>query len=295
MKALTRRVTLWRADLEDAACGIPADIADAVGDREQIVVVLDHRTEGVTATKQTFDGARVRSADPDGGWRLAGLTWPSDVRTGTLVAVSWHPGREEIVLRTIPLDEPLRIDGVAYFHEFDPAVITRDFDPGISNRGQVLRTIRQLGRVYDDGSAVFPEVDLPKRSGLGRGAKGAFLLKNAVDQLIREGYVTRVPGSLDDEGKPVYPAAEGADVVDMLFYAPLIEPVDAPGEHGEGTGEGYDRRDHWVAGFIRKLPPGAEPSTKQLELHQRAVENEQIGSGALAPGYTFVKKHHRNG
>jgi hypothetical protein len=63
----------------------------------------------------------------------------------------------------------------------------------------------------------------------------------------------------------------------------------------DGTeGDGADRRDHWVNGFVRKLPPGAQPSEKQMTLHERAVESEQVAS-PLAPGYTFVKKHHRNG
>jgi hypothetical protein len=42
-----------------------------------------------------------------------------------------------------------------------------------------------------------------------------------------------------------------------------------------------------VNGFVRRLPPGAQPSERQVSLH------EQIAEMPLAPGYTFVKKHHR--
>jgi hypothetical protein len=99
--------------------------------------------------------------------------------------------------------------------------------------------------------------------------------------------VTRVPGSVDADGQPSYPAVDGEEPADMLFYAPLVEPIP--------MGDGPDRREHWVNGFIRKLPPGAQPSPRQLAAYRRAVENAQIDEDTLAPGYTFVKKHHRHG
>jgi hypothetical protein len=80
----------------------------------------------------------------------------------------------------------------------------------------------------------------------------------------------------------------------MLFYAPLVEPASYPGDpDADPDAEGIDRRDHWVNGFVRKLPPGAQPSERQLTLHERAVESAQVAADPLAPGYTFVKKHHR--
>jgi len=164
-----------------------------------------------------------------------------------------------------------------------------------SNRGRVLLAVRKQGRVFEDGSAVLPEEGLAAKCGLGRGARGAFLLRNAVDQLIREGYLTRVPGSVDSTGYPSYPAVPGQKAAEMLFYAPLIEPAPDPADPDSADGEGGDRHDHWVNGFVRRLPPGAHPSEKQLTLHERAVEEDQIPAGPLAPGYTFVKKHHRNG
>jgi hypothetical protein len=211
------------------------------------------------------------------------------VRPGTLVTVSWQAARDEVVVRTTALDEPLRVDGVDYFHEYDPKVVTRECEPGRSNRGLVLHAVRRQGRVFADGSAVLAEAGLAAHCGLGRGARGTFLLRNAVDQLIREGYLTRVTGSVDSAGYPGYPAVDGQKTAEMLFYAPLVEPADPD----EGEGEGGARQEHLVNGFVRKLPPGAHASERQVSLHERAVEEEQIAALPLTPGYTFVKKHHR--
>jgi hypothetical protein len=187
----------------------------------------------------------------------------------------------------------MRIDGVAYYHAYDPRTVTADVAEGPSNRSKVLHAVRRLGHVFDDGSAVFPEADLLARAGLGRGTRGAFLLRNAVDQLIREGFVTRVAGTLDATGRPHFPAAAGEDSVELLFYAPLIEPAAHPDEPGD-DGDPADRREHWVKGFLRKLPPGARPSPRSLALYQRAVELDQVPDEPLAPGYTYVQKHHRH-
>ncbi|GIF13859.1 hypothetical protein [Actinoplanes teichomyceticus] len=291
MRTVSRRVTLRRADLDGAACGAPAEIVEALRGRDTVTVVLEHRVKGITAIREVFE-AGLRQDDD--GWRFTGITWPSDLRTGMRVTVTWQAGRDAVVMRTRTLEDPLRIDGVNYYHEYDPEVVTRDFVPGASNRGAVLNAVRRLGRVFSDGSAVFPEPALARQAGLGRGAKGAFLLKNAVEQLIREGYVTRVEGSVDPAGQPAYPAVAGGEPVDLLFYAPLVEPAPHPDEDAETGGEHHERREHWVKGFIRKLPPGAQPSEKQLSAYQRALENEQIDE-TLEPGYTYVKKHHRHG
>ena len=215
-------------------------------------------------------------------WQFGGLTWPADLPPGTFVTVTWHPPQGEAVIRTAPLEEPLRVDGIEYFCEYDPKVVTRDSRPDKSNRGAVLHAVRKLGRVFDDGSAVLTEELLAKRSGLGRGQKGTFLLKHAIDQLIREGFLTRVTGSVDPAGHPSYPPVDGQAEADMVFYAPMVEPIPVESHRGE----------HWVTGFMRKLPRGAQPTQKQLDLYHRARQFSDIGP--LKPGYTFVQKHHRN-
>jgi hypothetical protein len=283
MRTVTRRHALWRADLDGAVCAAPEECVDTLGGREHVTVVLDHRERGITPARQVFGSALVQDVE----WQFGGITWPADLRPGVLVTVTWHPGRDEVVVRTTPLDEPMRIDGTDYFHEYDPKVVTRDSAPDESNRGRVLHAVRRHGRIFDDGSAALPESQLAPHCGLGRGARGQFLLRNAVDQLIREGYLTRVPGSVDPAGYPAYPAVDGQKAAEMLFYAPLVEPAPHPDD--------ADRHEHWVNGFVRKLPPGAHASERQLTLHERAVDEEQVPAEPLAPGYTFVQKHHRNG
>jgi hypothetical protein len=283
VKTVSRRHALRRADLDGAACPIPPECAAAT------TVVLDHRAQGVTPARQAF---AAETTEDDDGVRV-GVDWPDDLRPGALVTVVWHPARAEIVLRTVPLDEPLRIDGVAYYHEYDPQIVTHEFAPHNSNRGRVLDAVRRHGRVFADGSAVFAEADLVKKAGLGRGTRGTFLLRNAIEQLIREGYVTRVPGSVDPAGRPSYPAVDGEPATGMLFYAPLIDEAARPDDIAEH--EASNRHDHWVVGFTRKLRPGTRPSPRALALHRQAIENDQIPDEPLAPGYTFVKKHHRNG
>ena len=277
MKTATRRFALWRADLDDGVCAAPEECVGALRGKEGIPVVLEHRERGVTATRQVFEAVLREDVE----WQFTGLVWPADLRPGALVAVAWQAGRDEIIVRTTALDEPVSVDGINYFHEYDAKVVTRECDPGPSNRGKVLHAVRRLGRVFDDGSAVLPEAGLAARIGMGRGARNAFLLRNAVDQLIREGYLTRVDGSVDSTGYPSYPAVDGQKPVEMLFYAPLIDWIDPDDE------ESGERRDHLVNGFVRKLPPGAHASEKQVTLH------EQVDGGSLEPGYTYVKKHHR--
>ncbi|GIM91392.1 hypothetical protein [Paractinoplanes toevensis] len=274
MRTATRRFALWRADLQGSVCAAPEECVDNLRHLDVVPVVLEHRVHGVTATREVFE-----TSLRDG--QFTGVVWPGDLRPGVRVTVVWHAADNTVVAHTTPLDEPVSVDGVDYFHEYDPKVVTREFEAGTSNWSRVLHAVCKHGWVFDDGSAVFAEAKVAGKAGLGRGAKGAFLLKNAVEQLIREGYVTRVTGSGDSS----FPAVEGADPVEMLFYAPLVEPAEPPGA--------TDRRDHWVHGFVRKLPPGAQPSEKQLSEYQRALDSEQIDA-PLEPGYTFVKKHHRH-
>ncbi len=289
MRTVTRRFALWRADIDGAVCAVPEECVETLRHEERVPLVLEHRERGGAPTTQVFETALRQDVE----WQFSGIAWPPDLRPGVLVTVSWQPGRDEVVVRTAALDEPMRVDGVDFFHEYDPKVVTREFDPGTSNRGKVLHAVRRLGRIFSDGSAVLAEAGLAGHCGLGRGARGSFLLRNAVEQLIREGYLTRVEGSVDSTGYPSYPAVDGQKPAEMLFYAPLVEPAPYPGDPDDA--EGSDRHDHWVNGFVRRLPPGAQASEKQLTLHERAVDDEQVPAGPLAPGYTFVKKHHRNG
>jgi hypothetical protein len=275
MRTATRRFALWQADLDASVCAVPEECVDVLRDKGVVPVVLEHRDRGITLTRQVFE----TSLRQDVEWQFGDISWPADLRPGALVTVTWQAAKDEVVVRTTALDEPVRIDNVPYFHEYDPKVVTREYTPDKSNRAQVLHAVRRQGRIFPDGSTVLAESALAGHCGLGRGARGKFLLANAVDQLIREGYLTRVPGSADSAGYPSYPAVEGQKAAEMLFYAPLIEPAD-----DLDSPEDAERREHLVNGFVRKLPPGAHPSEKQLTL----------APSPLTPGYTYVQKHHRN-
>jgi hypothetical protein len=277
MKTATRRFALWRADLEGGVCAAPEECVAALHGKNHIQLHLEHRVRGIAPIRETFESTLREDVE----WQFEGVEWPADVQPGVLVTVSWPVGSAEVVARTTALDEPLAIDGINYFHEYDPKVVTREFVADRSNRARVLHAVRKQGRVFDDGNAVLPSSVLAATTGMGRGARNEFLLRNAVDQLIREGYLTRVDGSVDSTGYPWYPAVEGQKPAEMLFYAPLVEPADP----FEGLED--DRHEHLVNGFVRKLPPGAHASERQVTLHQ------QIESDPLEPGYTYVKKHHR--
>jgi hypothetical protein len=288
MRRAIRRFALWRADLDGAVCAAPEECVEVLRHRDLVTLVLEHRDRGITPMRQVFE----TSLRQDVEWLFIDIVWPADLRPGVLVSVSWQAAKDEVVVRTVPLAEPMRVDGVDYFHEYDPKVVTRELDPGTSNRGQVLHAVRRRGRIFDDGSAVLAESGLAGHCGLGRGARGSFLLRNAVEQLIREGYLTRVLGSVDTAGYPAYPTVDGQKTAEMLFYAPLVEPAPYPGDPDSTDAE---RTDHWVNGFVRKLPPGAQASEKQLTLHERTLGSDQVAASPLTPGYTFVKRHHRNG
>ncbi|MBM2618411.1 hypothetical protein JIG36_22890 [Actinoplanes sp. LDG1-06] len=275
MKTVSRRLALWRSDLEAGVCAAPEECEA----EQRARVVIEHRPQGGAATRAEFDCDLRQDVE----WQFDGLTWPADIPPGTFVTVEWHARKNEAVIRTALLEEPLTVDGVEYWHEYDPKVVTRDSRADKSNRSQVLHAVRKLGRVFDDGSAVLTEELLARRAGLGRGQKGAFLLRNAIDQLIREGFLTRVTGSVDSAGHPSYPPLDGQATADMVFYAPMVEPIPTESHRGE----------HWVTGFIRKLPRGAQPTQRQLDLYHQASQFQDIGP--LEPGYTFVQKHHRNG
>nr|BFE73361.1 hypothetical protein GCM10020092_066620 [Actinoplanes digitatis] len=261
MVKVTRRFALWQADLDGGVCAVPEECVDTLREREHIRLVIEHRVHGGAPATRVFE----TSLRQDVEWQFVDIAWPPDLRPGVLVTVSWQAAKDEVMVRTAALEEPMRVDGVDYFHEYDPRVVTREFAAGGSNRGQVLHAVRRLGRVYSDGSAVFAESGLAASCGLGRGARGSFLLRNAVDQLIREGYLTRVPGSVDGAGYPCYPAAarpEGRRAAVLL----------AAGGAGAVPGRGGGRRG--------RRPP--RPLGQRLR-PQAAAGRAAVGEAAHAP------------
>ena len=277
MRTASRRFALWRADLAGGVCAAPDECVDELRHLDTVPVTLEHRVHGVIPTTEVF-----QTSLHDG--QFTGVEWPGDLRPGVQVTVVWHAGKDEIVAHTTPLDEPVRVDGVDYFHEYDPRVVTREFEPGPANWSRVLHAVCRHGRVFEDGSAVFAEAKVAAKAGLGRGAKGAFLLKNAIDQLLREGYLTRVVGS----GDSTFPAEDGAEPVDMLFYAPLVDPTTPPegaGRHEQvAAREGQDVVAHARRTDADLLPPATGELDFALLRDQRPPAQRPQRAAPAAPG-----------
>lgn len=285
----TRRLALRRADLDGGVCPVPEECVEALQHRDTVPLVLDHRLRGITAERLAFHSALRQDVE----WQFGGIEWPADLRPGVLLTVAYRPAKDEVVVRTVPLVEPMRVDGVDYFHEYDPMVVTREHTPGNANWSKVLSTVRRLGRVFDDGSAVFPEADLLKRSRLGRGDRAAFLLRNAVEQLLREGYVTRVVGSVDATGHPSYPGVDGEEPAEMLLYAPLVEP--APTPTTPSTARAPTAASTGSTASCANCHPAPSPRSVSCHCTSRSSNRRSSTTPSSPPGYTFVKKHHRNG
>src|ERR1700754_3897667 len=135
MKKATRRLALWRADLDGAVCAAPEECVEVLRERERVTLVLDHDVYGLTPATRTF----ATTLRQDIEWQFVDIEWPEAVRPGVLVTVSGQAARpDEVVVRTAALEEPIRVDGVDYFHEYDPRVVTREIEAGTSNRGQAL-------------------------------------------------------------------------------------------------------------------------------------------------------------
>src|SRR6185503_2773465 len=123
MKTATRRFALWRADLEGGVCAAPEECVAALHGKNPIQLHLEHRVRGIAPIRETF----ASTLREDVEWRFEGIDWPADVQPGVLITVTWQAGKDEVVARTAALDEPLSIDGINYFHAYDPKVVTREF------------------------------------------------------------------------------------------------------------------------------------------------------------------------
>ncbi len=167
--------------------------------------------------------------------------------------------------------------------------------PDLSDMSWVLRTLRLLGYLDADGEAILAEDALVRNceeAGMPRRRLGG--IEEAVEKLILAGHVTRVEGSVDPDGRPWYPPRPGSVRTSLLRYKPRVQALPRQSSpYGSGEGHG-NRREHWVSGFVRRLPPGASPSEQQIEAHRQAVAAAEVMDRELPAGYTFVRPHQRN-
>ncbi|MEV4822056.1 hypothetical protein [Micromonospora sp. NPDC049274] len=291
------RVGLHRVHLDNKWCPLPDGWTPDHEDGRHLRLYLNHDSEDTSHRPVQRVALRQRG----GQWELAGLTWPAGLAPGTLITFTWRLTQGFVTGDTAPLPMPERIDGVYFTHEYDPHVVTRQNAPGadqydripdLTDTGWTLHTLRKLGYLTEDGEAILAEdalVDNCLRLGLP--ASRAAAIPDAVRQLVRARTLDRVTGSQDSSGHPWYPPLARQPRIPLLRYRPRVEVVAT--RHDPLVEVHSQRRPHEVAGFLRRLPPGAKASPEQEDAYREAVREARIVDRGLPDGITYVKPHHR--
>ncbi|MGA3563759.1 hypothetical protein [Melissospora conviva] len=298
---LSWRAALYRMHLDGNWCPVPD--GKALHDWTGRPLRLHFRHEG-SAGPGAEHPQQVTLRRRGGQWELAGVSWPDNLLPGTYVILTWELHRNLVLAHTTLLSEPEQVDGLRYEHQYNAQVVTRQNAPGadqdravpdLSDLSWVLRTLRLLGYLDAKGEAILAEDALVRNceeAGMPRRRLGG--IEEAVEKLILAGHVTRVQGSVDPDGRPWYPPRPGSVRTPLLRYKPRVQALPRQSNpYGSGEGHG-NRREHWVSGFVRRLPPGASPSEQQVEAHRQAVAAAEVMDRDLPPGYTFVRTHQRN-
>ncbi|MFI7311542.1 hypothetical protein [Streptomyces hygroscopicus] len=235
---------------------------------------------------------------------LRNVQWPIDFFPGLCLYLQWPRGGTVFRLHTVELEDHLDIDGQLVAHRYDAKVLTREGAPGsdrdgdasagLDTRRLVLRAVRRFGRLTPDGHALLD------RSALPRGvydttpaAHQITALERAVDELLAERNLYRATGSRGADGEPHHPARKGEAPIALIGYAPNLVVVSRP---GSGVGAPLQDRgvEHFVHGFLRRLPTGWAPTDAQRAAYREHCRHVGKADGwELPPGYTFVTAHSR--
>ncbi|GAA4227894.1 hypothetical protein GCM10022254_16680 [Actinomadura meridiana] len=311
----TWRQTLHREHLRRGVLPIPAGVR-ITGKRagRGVSLGIDHRSRTEAGRVQV---SRTRVSEDGSHLILEPPGWPADFFPGIVLEMSWIPERGTFVGQTHELDRPLvvhgtaaRIDGRHVGHRYDPRVVARETAPGgpgtvvpkgLSETDWVLRALHVLGYLDAEGRAILAEDALERNMvgelGFPRGQ--VHRISPAVAQLIGSGLVNRVTGSLDSRGTPVYPPVPGRTPVTLLSFSPFVPAPGRPEAHAQKRKRPMDvaeQRAHTVSGFVRRLPAGHSPSDEAIDAHKDAQRAAELANREpLKPGYTFVRRHHRNG
>ncbi|MFI7552803.1 hypothetical protein ACIBQ2_23995 [Micromonospora sediminimaris] len=291
-------MAVGRAQVAGKWCPLPDEMTTPPADRDRIRMRIDHR--GLAdRTEQTESNVEVRHLGSR--WELHGVAWPRGLLPGTLVFLRWRPRDELILATTDPLPRSQRIDDLTYRHRYDIRTVVRENAPGedqeggtpdLSDTGWVLRTLRKLGHLSSDGSTILAEAALVSNClALGLPSHRASRIPAAVRDLIRDRRVARIRGSLDKNGLPSYPPRAGQRRAELLRFAPTVVNLAAvPSPRQEAP---VSRRDHWVDGFVRRLPAGAQASPERIEAHREAMRAARVVDRPLPDGFTYVRRHRR--
>ncbi|MFC9096925.1 hypothetical protein [Streptomyces sp. NPDC057072] len=235
---------------------------------------------------------------------LRKIQWPIDFFPGLRIYIQWPRGGTVFRLHTVELEEPVDIDGQLITHRYDPSVLTREGAPGSSRDGDssagldtrrlVLRAVRRFGRLTPDGHALLDRTALPR--GIYDTAPAPHqvaALEQAVEELLAERLLYAAAGSRGADGEPHHPARAGEPPIPLVGYAPNPVVVPRPGSGG-GTPSRVAGAEHFVHGFLRRLPAGWEPTDVQRAAYREHCRRVGKADGWELPrGYTFVTAHSR--
>ncbi|TSB32675.1 hypothetical protein [Streptomyces benahoarensis] len=235
---------------------------------------------------------------------LRNVQWPIDFFPGLCLHIQWPRGGTVFRVHTVALEDPVEIDGQLVAHRYDPGVLTREGAPGCDRDGDsaaaldtrrlVLRAVRRFGRLTPDGHALLD------RSALPRGVyhttpapHQVTALEQAMDELLVERHLFPATGSRGTDGEPHHPVRDGEPLIALIGYAPNPVVVPRPGS-GSGAPSQDRGAEHFVHGFLRRLPPGSEPTGAQRAAYREHCRHVGKADGwELPPGYTFVTAHFR--
>ncbi|MGW4561630.1 hypothetical protein ACWEN3_04200 [Streptomyces sp. NPDC004561] len=234
---------------------------------------------------------------------LRNIQWPIDFFPGLYIHVQWPRGGRVFRLNTVELEDPVDIDGILITHRYDPSVLTREGAPGSSRDGDssdgldtrrlVIRAVRRFGRLTPDGHALLDRTAIPRGIyNTTPAPQQITALEQAVDELLAERHLYAATGSRGADGEPHHPARDGEPLIALIGYAPNPVVVSRPGSGGVPT---QDKGvEHFVHGFLRRLPPGWEPTDTQRAAYRNHCRHVGKADGwELPPGYTFVTAHSR--
>ncbi|MGW5763387.1 hypothetical protein [Streptomyces tendae] len=236
--------------------------------------------------------------------QLRGIEWPIDFFPGLRIYVQWPRGGTAFRLSTAELEDPVEIDGQLISHQYDPQVLTRDSAPGsgrdsdsgtgLGTRSLVLRAVRRLGRLTPDGHALLDRSALP--AGVYASAPApqqVTELEAAVAELVDQRRLYEGVGSRGADGQPHHPARQDETSIPLIGYAPdlVVRPRPGTGRNGPVQTTGAE---HFVHGFLRRLPAGWTPTDAQRAAYREHCRRVGKADGWELPrGYTFVTAHSR--
>ncbi|MBB1257858.1 hypothetical protein H3147_03315 [Streptomyces sp. OF8] len=299
------RLPLRLAHLMDGTLPLPPRAREALAclgvDAAPVRLELSHPGGELDAEEEVQEVLLKLGGDSG---MLRGVQWPIDFFPGLCLYVQWPRGGTVFRLRTIELDDPVEVDGQLVAHRYDPGVLTREGAPGsgrygdsatgLDTRHLVLRAVRRFGRLTPDGHALLDRAALPR--GIYHTAPSPHqvsALAQAIDQLLAERYLYPATGSRGADGQPHHPAREGEPRIALVGYAPntVVVPRSGSADRVPPRVRGVE---HFVHGFLRRLPAGAVPQDTQRAAYREHCRHVGKADGwELPPGYTFVTAHLR--